>query len=82
VERLIKCRFQGKSYLTIHSDITIYNLYVDNLEFLQWVKKYWDMYYPGGHYDAIARRKSNSASKAVSNPVTLKKTSSNNSSML
>ena len=29
----------------------------DNLEFLQWVKKYWDQYYPGGEpYDAIARR--------------------------
>ena len=28
----------------------------DNLEFLQWVKKYWDTYYPGGPYDALARR--------------------------
>jgi microtubule-associated protein, RP/EB family len=29
----------------------------DNLEFLQWVKRYWDQYYPGGEpYDAIARR--------------------------
>lgn len=28
----------------------------DNLEFLQWMKKYWDTYYPGGHYDAVARR--------------------------
>ena len=29
----------------------------DNIEFLQWVKKYWDQYYPGGEpYDAIARR--------------------------
>lgn len=28
----------------------------DNLEFLQWVKKYWDTYYPGGSYDAVARR--------------------------
>ncbi|KAA1139113.1 hypothetical protein PGTUg99_036140 [Puccinia graminis f. sp. tritici] len=29
----------------------------DNLEFLQWLKKYWDMHYPGGQYDAVARRK-------------------------
>jgi microtubule-associated protein, RP/EB family len=29
----------------------------DNLEFLQWVKRYWDQYYPGGEpYDAIGRR--------------------------
>jgi len=28
----------------------------DNLEFLQWLKKYWDTYYPGGPYDAQARR--------------------------
>lgn len=30
----------------------------DNLEFLQWSKRYWDQYYPGGDYDAVARRKS------------------------
>ncbi|KAG5463090.1 MAG: calponin homology domain-containing protein [Olpidium bornovanus] len=30
----------------------------DNLEFLQWIKKYWDTYYQGGAYDAVARRKS------------------------
>ncbi|KAK9387681.1 calponin homology domain-containing protein [Lipomyces mesembrius] len=29
----------------------------DNLEFLQWVKRFWDQYYPGGDYDPIARRK-------------------------
>ncbi len=28
----------------------------DNLEFLQWCKKYWDQYYPGGEYDAVGRR--------------------------
>ncbi|CAG8667035.1 17765_t:CDS:2 [Dentiscutata erythropus] len=28
----------------------------DNLEFLQWMKRYWDTYYPGGPYDAAARR--------------------------
>jgi len=29
----------------------------DNLEFLQWIKRFWDQHYPGGDYDAIARRK-------------------------
>lgn len=29
----------------------------DNLEFLQWSKRYWDQYYPGGDYDALAREK-------------------------
>ena len=29
----------------------------DNLEFLQWSKRYWDQYFPGGEYDAIQRRK-------------------------
>jgi microtubule-associated protein, RP/EB family len=29
----------------------------DNLDFLQFSKRYWDKYYPGGDYDALARRK-------------------------
>jgi microtubule-associated protein, RP/EB family len=29
----------------------------DNLEFLQWVKRYWDQNYPGTPYDAVGRRK-------------------------
>ncbi|KAJ5540015.1 hypothetical protein N7513_008347 [Penicillium frequentans] len=33
----------------------------DNLEFLQWVKRYWDQHYPGGEYDAIGRRKASGA---------------------
>ena len=33
----------------------------DNLEFLQWSKRYWDQYYPGGDYDAVARRKGSGA---------------------
>ncbi|BGP36244.1 microtubule integrity protein mal3 [Rhodotorula kratochvilovae] len=28
----------------------------DNLEFLQWLKRFWDMNFPGGEYDPIARR--------------------------
>lgn len=33
----------------------------DNLEFLQWSKRYWDQYYPGGEYDAVGRRKGSGA---------------------
>lgn len=29
----------------------------DNLEFLQWAKRFWDQYYPGDEYDPVARRK-------------------------
>ncbi|KAI5297630.1 hypothetical protein KEM56_004661, partial [Ascosphaera pollenicola] len=37
----------------------------DNLEFLQWIKKYWDQNYPGGEYDALGRRKASGASPAA-----------------
>lgn len=33
----------------------------DNLDFLQFSKRYWDQYYPGGEYDAVARRKGSGA---------------------
>ncbi|KAJ3210870.1 hypothetical protein HDU67_004940 [Dinochytrium kinnereticum] len=36
----------------------------DNLEFLQWMKKFWDQYFPGGVYDAISRRKGEGAAPA------------------
>ncbi|CAO3648884.1 unnamed protein product [Cunninghamella blakesleeana] len=29
----------------------------DNLEFMQWMKRYWDQNFPGGAYNAVARRK-------------------------
>ena len=29
----------------------------DNLDFLQFTKRYWDQYFPGHEYDAVARRK-------------------------
>ncbi|KAJ7434337.1 calponin homology domain-containing protein [Mycena galericulata] len=29
----------------------------DNLEFLQWMKRFWDANFAGGEYDAVARRK-------------------------
>jgi len=31
--------------------------YRDNLEFLQWIKRFWDQNYGGQPYDAVARRK-------------------------
>jgi RP/EB family microtubule-associated protein len=37
----------------------------DNLEFLQWVKKYWDQHYPGGEYDSVSRRKASGAPGSV-----------------
>jgi RP/EB family microtubule-associated protein len=42
---------------TIPVDKLVKCRFQDNLDFLQWVKRYWDQYYPGGEpYDAIARR--------------------------
>jgi RP/EB family microtubule-associated protein len=38
----------------------------DNLDFLQFSKRYWDQYYPGGEYDALARRKGSGAPVAAS----------------
>ena len=31
--------------------------YQDNLEMLQWIKRYFDLNYNGAPYDAVARRK-------------------------
>ena len=39
----------------------------DNLEFLQWSKRYWDQYFPGGDYDAVARRRGSGAPAPASN---------------
>ncbi|KAF9116683.1 hypothetical protein BGX27_000065 [Mortierella sp. AM989] len=38
----------------------------DNLEFLQWLKKFWDASFPGGHYDAAARRGGAAADNSMS----------------
>jgi len=40
----------------------------DNLEFLQWSKRYWDQYYPGGDYDPLGRRKGAGAGAAPALP--------------
>ncbi|ORX60164.1 hypothetical protein BCR36DRAFT_579615 [Piromyces finnis] len=39
----------------------------DNLEFLQWMKKFWDTYYSGNAYDAVARR--NASKKVTKKPL-------------
>jgi RP/EB family microtubule-associated protein len=40
----------------------------DNLEFLQWSKRYWDQHFPGGEYDAVARRKGTGMPASVGAP--------------
>jgi hypothetical protein len=40
----------------------------DNLEFLQFTKRYWDQFYPGGEYDAVARRKGTGAMPGAAPP--------------
>jgi len=47
----------------------------DNLEFLQWTKRFWDQYYPGGDYDAIARRKASGAPASAPAPMPSSRTS-------
>ncbi|KAI8079585.1 calponin homology domain-containing protein [Gilbertella persicaria] len=37
----------------------------DNLEFLQWVKRFWDQNFPGGAYDASLRGMTSMATKSV-----------------
>ncbi|MCJ1478247.1 hypothetical protein MMC13_006924 [Lambiella insularis] len=47
----------------------------DNLEFLQWTKRFWDQYYPGGDYDALARRKGSGAPPSGGPPAPAARTS-------
>ncbi|KAH6606866.1 eb1-like domain-containing [Trichoderma cornu-damae] len=41
----------------------------DNLEFLQWTKKFWDLNFPDHDYDAVARRKGGGLPPSGSAPV-------------
>lgn len=41
----------------------------DNLEFLQWTKKFWDLNFPDHDYDAVARRKGGALPGAAKPPV-------------
>ena len=47
----------------------------DNLEFLQWTKRFWDQYYPGGDYDALGRRKGSGAPPSSGPPAAAARTS-------
>lgn len=47
----------------------------DNLEFLQWTKRYWDQYFPGHEYDAVARRKGSGAPAPAAAPAATPRTS-------
>ena len=47
----------------------------DNLEFLQWTKRFWDQYFPGGEYDAIARRKGQAGPPSSNGPSSSARTS-------
>ncbi|KAI1318640.1 hypothetical protein EDD11_006141 [Mortierella claussenii] len=55
----------------------------DNLEFLQWIKKFWDRNFPGDTYDAVARRGAGNepaaANRSTSNPVRRTANSANRS---
>ncbi|KAF9083767.1 hypothetical protein BGX23_011155 [Mortierella sp. AD031] len=60
----------------------------DNLEFLQWLKKFWDNNFPGEYYDAVARRgagneppSSGSANRSTTAPSSRRVTSASNRSM-
>ena len=44
--------FPGPSYRS-YLNLTIR----DNLEFIQWIKRFWETNYPGHPYDPVARRK-------------------------
>lgn len=48
----------------------------DNLEFLQWAKRFWDQHYPGGDYDAVARRKASGGPATAAAPVSAPRTTS------
>ncbi|RFN52887.1 rp/eb family microtubule-associated protein [Fusarium flagelliforme] len=40
----------------------------DNLEFLQWTKRFWDLNFPDHEYDAVARRKGGAMPPAAAAP--------------
>ncbi|KNE57268.1 hypothetical protein AMAG_03001 [Allomyces macrogynus ATCC 38327] len=56
----------------IPNDIPVERLvklkFQDNIEFLQFVKKFWDTHFPGGYYDAAGRRSGAGATVATGAP--------------
>jgi len=47
-------KMQIKKYIEVEKLIKL--KYQDNLEFLQWMKRYFDLHHPQGEYDAVGRR--------------------------
>ena len=59
VEKLVKCKMQ---YAFFSQNVTLYvftciTVIRDNLEFMQWMKRFWDTNFPGHAYDPVARRR-------------------------
>ena len=68
VEKLVKCKMQYATiYLPFVSATRAHSCGRDNLEFLQWMKRFWDTNYPGHAYDPVARRRG----QATDTPSTL-----------
>jgi RP/EB family microtubule-associated protein len=70
---LQKCFTDHKIDKYIPVDRLVKCKFQDNLEFLQWVKKYWETYYPGGSYDPVLRRKGGSPSTSSVIPNSVRK---------
>lgn len=68
MEKLVKCKMQWVLFFGAQSQhpllsrhaLTCSTNYRDNLEFLQWMKRFWDTNYPGHPYDPVARRRGQS----------------------
>ena len=56
VEKLVKCKMQCVPTLIDHSAIRLTGIR-DNLEFLQWIKRFWDQNFQGLGYDPVGRRR-------------------------
>ncbi|ORX43598.1 hypothetical protein BCR36DRAFT_335672 [Piromyces finnis] len=59
--KILQAAFQKNSIdKTIPVERLVKCRFQDNLEFLQWIKRYWDTYFSGEDYDALSRRNNNS----------------------
>ena len=56
VEKLVKCKMQCV-LISIDQSIVRLTGIRDNLEFLQWIKRFWDQNFHGNGYDPVARRR-------------------------
>jgi RP/EB family microtubule-associated protein len=56
VEKLVKCKMQYVSVPVDHRRIHLTGIR-DNLEFLQWIKRFWEQNYHDNGYDPVIRRR-------------------------